>query len=395
MRFNRSVASVGLIVAMGSFFLQPSAPARANTSAEAVKKATAEQILQETARGLASSPTLRFEFRVEEQHGEKNSLFAGQGVTSEMEGDRRRIRLEGSTSDPQDPTFETKPLVVTDDGTLVAVVDHRKQTQWSSPLYRAGGILFQVWTGKFMNSLAAPTVLPALIGLGPTVLEDSRVGDVDCHVLQMPIPGGVQGTVFVGKKDGLPRRALLEAQGFRSQTDLSDWRLESKSLPASEFSVATSEGFEIKEFTLGGPAPGEPAPDFELRAVDGSTITLAELKGKVVVLDFWATWCIPCRASMTGVQELYEELGDRPFAVVSATYMEQGDPAALVEELGVTYPWYNGDTIAEPYGVDQSGLPTMFLIGPDGRVLDYFYGFTGEESEARLRSAVEAALDSI
>lgn len=95
---------------------------------------------------------------------------------------------------------------------------------------------------------------------------------------------------------------------------------------------------------------------------------------------------------MTELQELHAEYGDRPLEIVSVTYQESGDPAALIEELGITYPWYGGDSIAPVYGVDQSGLPTMFLIGRDGRIRDFFYGYTGEESAARLRQAVDAAL---
>jgi hypothetical protein len=60
---------------------------------------------------------------------------------------------------------------VIDDGTLVTVLDQRDGIVWSSPLYRAGGLLFQVWSGKFMSSLAAPEVLPALIGPDGKILD--------------------------------------------------------------------------------------------------------------------------------------------------------------------------------------------------------------------------------
>ena len=367
----------------------------AETNSEPMAPKSAEDILLLASEGLASRPTLRFEFRVEETMGPKSSLFQGEGVTSAMDGSRRRIRLSGSKSDPTDSAVEASKLIVVDDGALVTVVDQRDGIEWSSPLYRAGGLLFQVWAGKFMNSLAAPEVLPALIGLGPTVLDDEEIDGVACQVLEMPIPGGVIGTVHVGRDDGLPRRAVLVTEGFRSQTDLSGWVGEATAIAMTEFSVSADHGLELREFTLGGPAPGDSAPAFELAAADGSTVRLADLSGKIVILDFWATWCIPCRASMTEVQELYADLSGRPFEVVSVTYKEEGDPAVMIEELGITYPWYNGDEIAGPYVVHQSGLPTMFLIGPDGKILDYFLGYTGEESGARLRAAVETALASI
>jgi len=351
-----------------------------------------EQILVQASEALSSSPTLTFDFRIEERQGEDREIFEGQGLSAAMDGSRRRVRLAGRRNETAAATTEPSTLMVVDDGTLVTVVDHGERVEWSSPLYRAGGILFQVWTGKFMNSIAAPEALPPLVGLGPTRLDDEVVDGVACHALEIPIPGGVTGTVWVGIADGLPRRAILDGGGFRSQTDLTQWHVVADETATSEFVVGSDPDFEQREFTLGGPAPGESAPDFELEAVDGATVRLADLKGKVVILDFWATWCIPCRASMSELEQLHSELEGKPLEIVSVTYQESGDPAALIAELGISYPWYNGDEIAATYGVDRSGLPTMFLIGPDGRVLDFFYGFTGDESAARLRTAVDNAL---
>ena len=109
---------------------------------------SAEEILKIASESLGSSPTAEFEFRVEESHGDTASLFVGQGITASMDGSRRRIRLAGSQSDPTDPEVETKDLVVVDNGSRVSVVDYRDQIEWSSPLYRAGGILFSGLVGQ-------------------------------------------------------------------------------------------------------------------------------------------------------------------------------------------------------------------------------------------------------
>ena len=391
---NRLLLTTGMVIvivlgsAHPSVGRQESSPSRVATDG----LPSPETVLAAAAESLSVATPLAFDFRVEEKHGDRTTVFEGRGLTEPTAGDRRRIRLDGSRATGESGRQASSRLVVADDGSEVTVIDHGEQIEWGSPLYRAGGILFQVWTGKFMNSLAAPDALPPLVGLGPTVLAREQIQGQSCDVLELPIPGGIVGTVYVGTEDGLPRRAVLVGDGLRSQTDLSNWRAVEGKVAAEAFELEGVEGFTRREFTLGGPPAGDRAPHFELAGPDGSTLSLTDLEGRVVILDFWATWCIPCRASMSDLQELSTEYADRPLEIIGVTYQESGDPAALIEELGITYPWYEGDSIAPAYGVDQSGLPTMFLIGPDGRIRDFFYGYTGAESAARLRQAVDAAL---
>jgi thiol-disulfide isomerase/thioredoxin len=120
-----------------------------------------------------------------------------------------------------------------------------------------------------------------------------------------------------------------------------------------------------------------PAPDFELALLnDGSTVSLDELEGKTVVLNFWASWCHPCREEMPALQESWEahQGDDVVFVGVGAKNDKQAEAEAFVEEYGITYPigrdTEGGDNLSgqieKDYGI--FGYPATFFITPDGMI---------------------------
>lgn len=115
------------------------------------------------------------------------------------------------------------------------------------------------------------------------------------------------------------------------------------------------------------PAAGYPAPDFALIRLDtGEETTLSALRGKPIILNFWATWCGPCRAEMPALQATYERYGENLLVVG----VDQGEERAVVEkflnELGITFPvLMDGDmTVGREYRI--LGLPTTFFIDSQG-----------------------------
>lgn len=118
------------------------------------------------------------------------------------------------------------------------------------------------------------------------------------------------------------------------------------------------------------------APDFTLRDTAGNRVTLSQLKGKVVLLDFWATWCGPCRQSMPSVQKLHEEYASKGLQVLGVNVDE--DPssvAAFAGKMGITYPVLlaGGTGVDSEYGV--TGIPAFLLLDKEGRAADSWVGF--------------------
>ena len=117
------------------------------------------------------------------------------------------------------------------------------------------------------------------------------------------------------------------------------------------------------------------APEFDLELLTGGSISLRELRGKVVMVDFWASWCPPCRQEAPDLAQVYLEYQDKPVEFVGVDIWD--DPGAArdyLEQFQVPYP--NGvdaqGTIAIAYGV--RGIPEKIFIGPDGTIVKKFIG---------------------
>jgi thiol-disulfide isomerase/thioredoxin len=140
---------------------------------------------------------------------------------------------------------------------------------------------------------------------------------------------------------------------------------------------------------------GKKAPAFEMKTLDGQDVKLADLKGNVVLLDFWATWCGPCREALPHVQSLANntemtEKGLKVFAVNLREGEDKIQPFMTENNYTFTVPMDREGSVANSYKVQ--GIPTQVLIGRDGMVKKVFIGWGGEQQAAELDKAIELAL---
>jgi len=122
------------------------------------------------------------------------------------------------------------------------------------------------------------------------------------------------------------------------------------------------------------------APSWELKDLDGKTVHSADFAGKVVVLDFWATWCPPCRGEIPGFIALQKKYAAQGFTVIGVSVDEAGlkTVRAFAEKKSVNYPVLLTDNkIVEAYG-GIDGLPTTFIIDRSGHIVKQHLGFTDQ-----------------
>jgi thiol-disulfide isomerase/thioredoxin len=110
--------------------------------------------------------------------------------------------------------------------------------------------------------------------------------------------------------------------------------------------------------------------NFTLKGLGGETITLASLKGKVIFMNFWATWCPPCIAEMPDIQKLYEKVKSDKIAFVMVSLDEDPAKAArFVQRMDFTFPVYSPDGYTPPVFGSGNVIPTTYVISPDGFIV--------------------------
>jgi peroxiredoxin len=122
-----------------------------------------------------------------------------------------------------------------------------------------------------------------------------------------------------------------------------------------------------------GPAVGSKAPDFELKTLTGESVKLSDLKGKKVMLNFWATWCPPCKAEMPDMEKFHQEVSD-DVTILAVNIDPQLDVQAFVDEYKITFPipLDTDDVVNGQY--DVLSIPTTYFIDSKGIIQHKFVG---------------------
>ncbi len=144
---------------------------------------------------------------------------------------------------------------------------------------------------------------------------------------------------------------------------------------------------------IASPVAGRSAPAFTLQAVDGRSVALGDLRGQVIVLNFWATWCPPCRAEMPALQEVYDARRADGLMVLAVNQDET--PSAIRsfgQEFALTFPLLvdTGYVVSHRYRIGL--LPSTYFIDRDGVIRDVVFG--GPMNRALIESKVAPLLES-
>ena len=242
--------------------------------------------------------------------------------------------------------------------------------------------------------------------------ENVTVGGTACPSLQMSGPTVPTVTLAVDPHSGLLRRMVVDLKKHFEKRGLPDvksaaiiveyatvtpnaqvneaqfaWTPPADAIDASKQAAETAE--------RGSPADalvGKAAPQFKLASLEGPELSLADQKGSVVVLDFWATWCGPCRQAMPHLNQLYKDRKADGLKVWAVNQREDKEKVSgFMKSNGLEMPALldSDGAVADQYRV--RGIPQTVVIGRDGNVKNVFVGF-GPGSEDMIKAAVDAAL---
>jgi len=210
---------------------------------------------------------------------------------------------------------------------------------------------------KEMAESQTPQELPEVVDENPQRRRE-WVGPFRSVVLPILVVAAIVGGIFYFEtRDSGPSATPAGSNGAQ---------LGIVALPPEK--NATGDKPEAKE--------GKPAPDFVLKTLDGETVRLSDLQGQAVLINFWATWCTPCRREMPEIQTVYEEYKDQGFVVIAVNIQESSEQVrAWAEEFGLTFPIAMDSTgaVTNEYLL-LDVLPTTVFVGRDGVIKSIYRG---------------------
>ena len=206
------------------------------------------------------------------------------------------------------------------------------------------------------------------------------------------------------KRNTLVITAVLFILAVFAWAGWANWELRRQ---AAERRLASAPQSQLVPDAAGGeaeyisPLKGKPAPEFALEDLSDKKVSLASYKGKEVLINFWATWCGPCKIETPWLIELRNQYTARGFEVlgVSTDDIDRGDPqklsgekqeiARFADEMHIPYPvLIDGDSLSKPYG-GLDAMPTSFFVDRNGTVVAAQMGLTSKDDiEANIRKAL-------
>ncbi|QOV87673.1 TlpA family protein disulfide reductase [Humisphaera borealis] len=247
-------------------------------------------------------------------------------------------------------------------------------------------------------------------------VDDVKIDDVAYPALKLSFGKESELTIAFDSKSHLIRRTVWDRKGYaieKKQQDVKkvevtiDYALSQANASVKDVDFNWTPPVGARDVTAlaeagGGAADdgpedgaasalvGKPAPDFKLKDLEGKEVKLSDLKGQVVMLDFWATWCGPCRASMPHLDAIYKEFGDKGLKAFAVNLREKDTvikPFVEKTKLGMPVLLDVEGKVAKSFGV--SGIPQTVVIDKDGKIVKVTVGSGTHE---QIKTAIEEAL---
>jgi thiol-disulfide isomerase/thioredoxin len=203
---------------------------------------------------------------------------------------------------------------------------------------------------------------------------------------------------WLGADDHLPRKKQWRYRSARGTEVESELVLSNVTVDAEMdpdvFTLDPPEGFTVDIVGRRPPREtkiGDLAPEWSVKGPDGKIHRLRDYRGKLIVLDFWASWCPHCNEAMPAVQRMHDAYEDRGVVFLALNCRDRGDvdPVAYIRKKGFDYFVADGNEAAVRYRV--GGLPAFYVIGPDGRLVHRQNGYSPQREQA-LIEVIERSL---
>ncbi len=359
------------------------------------------------------------------------------------------IRATGSGS--QGKNKEPREFDVSWKQRSVEWVDHEARKVHESNVTTRTGPAFQIGTGSKFDDMLQPVPLRDQLNAERFVIEGREtINGVECDVMLVEMAGNKKQRWAIGVSDSLPRRVdrLIESSILNGHMrldllDVAVFPIGSEPFSAEQLSVSVPEGYAedrpppppvrptpaarpanegsvVKQPGTGDgmdpseeakiaaanaeaavpptpPAPVvEDAPMFEVTTIGGETISLESVRGKVLVIDFYGSWCVPAPAWHRELRRAAEEYGERGVVFLIAAVREKSDGAAAeyVREHEITLPAVaRGDAVAQAFGAQV--YPCTVVVDPAGRVVTRIQGARAGSSGEELRGAIGEGLGEV
>jgi thiol-disulfide isomerase/thioredoxin len=340
------------------------------------------KILELADTATSSVPAIAYDFSFEEivADGSVSSVSTG-SILLERMVDSRNYRMRAE--------FDGNLIVA--DGDRVSRLNKDRRTVQYSSIFSAGSALRGAVLDKVMEAYLKPAPFRDELAASAIWERVDEIGGVKCDVVRVDYEDDDEDSRWCFDADShLPLQLEWISDEGSERLRLLNVSIDPER-NTNDFVLEIPEGYTEEPYGL-GLAAGTIVPDWNLLGPDGVEVTSAQLLGRIVVLDFWASWCPPCLESMPALQELHEDLSDESVAIFGVQVMDEEDPVAFMSERNLTYSVLVGGEEVLESTMGGASIPSFVVIDHQGSVIGTGGGYFGEGSDAYLRSLVQEGL---